>query len=151
MVTPGSTAPLSSLTRPFSCAVACAQAVPPMRSRPNATIAPRVRKPLMTLSLPLIRLAAPRDQLSEHELRADAGEAPCEHGQWLLPWPARHEHIVVGKDGAGVHHVVEIDADRRPRATRPQDLGDTEIELVEPIPVHRPRRDQVEGHVRHVS
>ena len=36
-VTPGSTAPLSSVTRPASSAVACAQATPVMRKRVNPT------------------------------------------------------------------------------------------------------------------
>ncbi len=46
-VTPGSTAPLSSVTRPFSAAVACAQAIVVVRSSVSATAENPLRNRLM--------------------------------------------------------------------------------------------------------
>src|ERR1044071_7916914 len=52
-VTPGSTAPLSSVTRPASAAVACAQATPLSNTKLTATTTEKLRRPrLITQSSP---------------------------------------------------------------------------------------------------
>ena len=53
---------------------------------------------------------------------------------------------VVHQDCTGVPDVVDVDADPGPCPAEFQDLGDAEVELVDPIAVHRVRRQ--EGHER---
>src|SRR6266545_338894 len=50
-VTPGSTAPLSSVTRPLSCAVACAQATPVASSRLSARQETLLKEPFIQILL----------------------------------------------------------------------------------------------------
>src|ERR1700676_494304 len=95
-------------------------------------------------------VGSPPTRISKVELRTDAAHPPRQDPIRLQPRPTRNEPGVVGQDGAGVQHVVEIDPDSRPRATEPQDLRDAKIELIEPIAVHRTGCDQIDGHVGHI-
>ena len=68
------------------------------------------------------------------------GETPC------ADWPRRDESILVRQDCARIHQVLQVDADRRPRAAEAQDLGDAEIKLFAPVAIRRAGRDQVDRH-----
>src|SRR2546423_5992711 len=58
----------------------------------------------------------------------------------LLPAVERRVH---GEHGVGVQRVIEIDTRVEPRAAETQNLADAEIELIQPLAVHRARLDEV--------
>src|SRR5678815_3002370 len=82
--------------------------------------------------------------VSEIELRADLCEARDQNG--LGTAPGRID-VAFGLHRVGVERVVDIQIHRSPPASPVQQLGETKVELVEPVAVHRPRIDDVDRDV----
>src|SRR5262245_12389757 len=59
----------------------------------------------------------------------------------LLPAVVRG---VYGEHGIRIQRVIDVEPDIEPRAAKPQNLADAKIELIQTLPVHRARLDQID-------
>ena len=84
----------------------------------------------------------------EVELDADLAEARTQH---LLRLQESGVRAAVGQDGTGIQRVVEIEIERGAFGAEPEHLREPQIDLVQPIAVHRRRRNQVHGRVHRTS
>src|SRR6185369_4375840 len=87
------------------------------------------------------------ERVSEIELQAQLREARRHLRRRSEPRAAGDERLVVAQDRRGVQQVVDVDADRRPRASEPEDLAQPEIDFVDAIAVEDARLDDVDGDV----
>ena len=62
--------------------------------------------------------------------------------------PPGTKRVVVGQHRVAIQRVVQVDRHHRPASTEPEDLRETEIELVDPVAVARSGLEQVHRHVR---
>jgi hypothetical protein len=89
--------------------------------------------------------------LSRSEVDRDAKLCDSRVQHILRGQPRRRDgavDLVVGQHGGDVQQVVEIDLEFRSRAAEPEELRQTQIELVDPVPILRPWLDQIDGDIR---
>src|SRR4026208_1208078 len=82
---------------------------------------------------------------SEVELHTDTRDARRKNRRGL----AEHgEAGIFRQDRIRIEHVVDIQIHLRPGAAKSQDLAETQIELIPPVPVQSARWDDDDGDVR---
>ena len=79
--------------------------------------------------------------LLEIDLPADPREACIHDGR--RPQPGVAERLEIALRDIRVHQVEDVDADLCPRVSESQNLGDAEIDLVDPIAEDRLRWDEI--------
>src|SRR5207249_20992 len=81
----------------------------------------------------------------EVDRRVEPNEARHQNRVW--PRPARGIRRVVHETGIGIEHVVDVDTDQRARPPVLQDLGDADVDLVDPIAIQLAGQKEVQRRV----